>query len=128
MKQTTLIVLLISLFGLTNNLGAQTSKQAQPDAQKQKLLQEFKQNQALRKQNLRVEEENRMKQKSVAVQTDKYNHHEAEIFAKLNTETIPDDFPVYKTEYTDQQYVILMNKWYAANPSLLKKETTNEQK
>jgi hypothetical protein len=128
MKQATLIVLLITLFGLTNNLGAQTNKQAQPDPQKQKLLQDFKQNKALRNQNLRAEEENRMKEKSVAVQTNKYNHHEADIFAKLNTETIPDDFPVYKAGYTDEQYVILMNKWYAAHPSLLKKETTNEQK
>lgn len=124
MKRTTLLVLLVTTLGLTNHLFAQNAKQsADEEKERQELRRKFSQGMQARKL-----EQARLRDKSVAVQS-KYNNRESEIIAKLNTEGIPADFPVYKPEYTNEQYTIVMNKWYAANPTLLKKETTtNEQK
>jgi hypothetical protein len=123
MKQATFIVLLFLFFGLTTNLNAQTDKQqSAEEKEKQELREKFQKGMQARKM------EQRAKSQSIAVQTNKYNHREAEILAKLNTGEIPADFPIYKNEYSNEQYTILMNKWYTANPALINKESTNEQK
>lgn len=59
---------------------------------------------------------------ALQVQTSKYNNKEKEILSRLNVEIIPADFPEYKTEYTDEKYNALMQKWYSGNPSLLKNQ------
>ncbi|HXB40986.1 MAG TPA: hypothetical protein VNZ49_10625 [Bacteroidia bacterium] len=123
MKQATFIVLLFLFFGLTTNLNAQTDKQqSAEEKEKQELREKFQKGMQARKM------EQRAKSQSIAVQTNKYNNREAEILAKLNTGEIPTDFPIYKNEYSNEQYTILMNKWYTANPALINKESANEQK
>jgi len=121
MKQTKFIVLLIAFFGLTSNIEAQSAKPQDDEKEKQELSRKVKQGMHLR-------ETRQVQGSALTVQTNKYNHREAEIMDKLNTEGIPADFPVYKSEYSNEQYTILMNKWYVANPSLLKKDSSNEQK
>ncbi len=123
MKQTKFIVLLFLFFGLTIHLSAQTSKQT--------LTAEEKENQELARkfqQGMQARRMEHLQSKTTIVQSNRYNNREAEIMTKLNTDGIPSDFPIYKPEYTNEQYTILINKWYAANPSLLKKENINEQK
>ena len=121
MKQTTFIVLLASFFGLTINLNAQVNKQSAEEQEKQVLREKFQQGMQARKMQ-------QIQGATFSVQTDRYNHREAEIMGKLNTESIPSDFPIYQNQYSDEQYTILINKWYVANPALVKKESTNEQK
>ena len=119
MKQTTFIVLLIAFFGLTEKLFAQNDKQANQDEITKRRL-EYKMSHTQRTMQFPTE---------VGVNDNKYNHREKEILEKLNTDVIPAGFPEYKTELTSGQYTDMMNKWYAANPALLKKETsTNQQK
>ncbi len=115
MKSRTLIILAFLVMGVAVNLSAQTDKQKQDEITKQRL------NEGLARGN-----NNRMLAQSVdlQVQDSKYNHQEKEILAKLNTDAIPQDFPVYKSEFKQEEYTALMNKWYSANPTLLKKETT----
>jgi hypothetical protein len=116
MNTKVLFVLFLSFMGATVKLQAQT------DAKQQEETRE------LQRRVINANREKRLHQQSVLVQTTKYNHRESEIYAKLNTEVIPDDFPVYKSEYSDEQYTILMNKWYSSHPNLLKPESTNEPK
>ena len=104
-------------------LGLTTSLQAQNDAKQDE---EKKQ---LQERVINAKRQKALRERSVQTQTSKYNHKEAEILAKLNTEIIPEDFPAYKNEYSDEQYLILMNKWYASHPASLKNSTTpNETK
>ena len=124
MNSKIVFVLFLSMMGLTINLKAQTdAKQQQAEEkEKQELRQKFQKGMQARKME-------RAHQRSIEVQTNKYNHLEAEILAKLNTQSIPADFPIFQPEYTNEQYNFLMNKWYEANPSLLKKKSnTNEPK
>ncbi len=126
MKQTILLVLLFLFFGVTDlrsqneKVSAQDAKtQAEKDEITRKRI-EYKMYHLKRTSEQPVE---------VNVADNKYNHREKEIFEKLNTESIPDDFPIYKTEYTNDQYTTLMNAWYKEHPALLKKGTnTNQQK
>jgi len=121
MKQTTFIVLLIFFFGLTQNLCAQSDKQLSQDEITKRRL-EYKMSHA--KRTMDAPEE-------LGVQGNKYDHREKEILAKLNTDVIPADFPVYQPAYSKAQYTAKMEEWYAANPSLLRKEketNTNQQK
>jgi len=121
MKSKILIILLFSMLGLTVNLCAQNDKQSQQDEITKKRLQEGLQrgnNKRVMQQSVSVQE--------IAVQDAKYNHKEKEILAKLNTEAIPNDFPVYKSEYTEEEYMILMNKWYSSHPTMLKKESNKQ--
>ena len=112
------------LMGLTISLKAQTDAKQQSSEEKERLELSRKVQQGLQARS----NNERLQSKSALVQTNKYNHLEAEIMSKLNTEGIPADFPVL-SGYSNEQYTILMNKWYSANPALLKKESnTNEQK
>lgn len=107
---------LLALFlGLTVNLDAQTDAKVDNEALKQRMRQRILETKGVSQ-----------KENNAQVESVRYNHKEKEILARLNTESIPDDFPVYKTEYTDEQYTILMNKWYDSHPALLK--NNNEQK
>lgn len=67
----------------------------------------------------------RMKAFATATEAGKYNYKENEILAKLNVSSIPADFPVFKKEYTNDQYDILMSKWYELHPSLLKSKNNS---
>lgn len=120
MKQPILLVLLFLFFGVTD-LRSQNEKLTAEEKEKQELRQKFQ-------QGMQAHTMHRVHSQAVAVKTNKYNQHETEILNKLNAMSIPDDFPVYKEEYTDEQYIILMNKWYQANPTLLRNPNTNEQK
>jgi len=118
MKQTMFLVLLAAFFGLTTDLSAQSANPQDDEATKRRL--EYKMSHAKRTIEQPTE---------VVVQDNKYNHQEKEILKKLNTDAIPAEFPVYKPEYTNEQYTAIMNAWYTSNPALLKKETnTNQQK
>lgn len=117
MNSKVIFALFFSMLGLTINLQAQTDAKQQEEKKQ------------LQNRVLNAKRERSVRERSVFVQTTKYNHKESEIYAKLNTEVIPEDFPVYKSEYSNEQYNILMNKWYSAHPALLKEETnTNEPK
>ncbi len=115
------ILLFFSMLGLTINLQAQTDKQSLEEKEKQELIYTLRQGMQTRGMKT-------VQVSSVAVQTNKYNHREAEIITKINSKGIPDDFPIFKNEYTNDEYTILINKWYTANPALLKKESSNDQK
>lgn len=122
MKQTKYLVLLAACFVLPLTVLAQADKQGgNEEKEKQELRRKFQQGMQARKME-------RVQSMEVAVQTNKYNHHEEEILARLNSMGIPDDFPVYKPEYTDEQYVTLMNNWYDAHPEMLRNPSTNKQK
>lgn len=123
MNSKIFIVLFFSMLGLTVNLHAQTDKQSAEEKEKQELREKFSRGMQARKM-----EQRRAKDNSIQVQTNKYNNREAEILEKLNTGEIPADFPSYRSEYSNEQYTILMNKWYTANPTLVKNESKNEQK
>lgn len=103
---------------------AQTEKQLNEDRERQELRRKFQ-------QGMQAHKIHRAQAMRVAVETNRYNHHEEEILDKLNVMSIPEDFPVYKAEYTDAEYVVLTNKWYAAHPELLRNSKAaklNEQK
>lgn len=110
-----------SMLGLTVNLQAQSDKQSSEEKEKQVLVYTLRH--GMQTRGMKTVEVS-----SVAVQTNKYNHREAEIIAKINSESIPEDFPIFKNEYTNEEYTILINKWYTANPALQKKEFSNDQK
>lgn len=119
MNKRTFIVLCFAFMAGATNLHAQTDKQSAADEATKRRL-EYKMSHAKRVVELPTE---------VGVQDDRYNHREKEIMERLNTDAIPADFPVYKTEYTNEQYTLIMNKWYGANPALVKEKTnTNNQK
>ena len=109
MKSKVLIALFFSFWGLTIDLHAQNDKKVEE------------------KTPLLIPNGKRLKQQSLPVQSDKYHNKEQEILARLNVEIIPSDFPVYTTEYTEDQYTALMNKWYNSHTELLKKETNINQ-
>lgn len=108
--------MLIPLMGVTSAAFAQQAEKS-PDELKAHLQRRLIESHAQRSM-----------QQAIYVQPSKYNHRELEILAKLNTEEIPADFPVYKAEYTNEQYTVLMNKWYEAHPELLRKPNENEAK
>jgi hypothetical protein len=114
MKTKIVYAMFISCMGMTSAIFAQQAEK-NPDELKAQLQRRLMES--------RVQ---RTMQQAVTVQPSKYNHRELEILAKLNTEEIPADFPVYKDEYTNDQYTILMNKWYDAHPALLR--NSNEEK
>ena len=118
MKSKISIILLFSMMGVTPNLCAQNDKQQQKDEIAKQRLQES----LARGNNKRVMQQ-AIPVQEIAVQDAKYNHQEKEILAKLNTETIPEDFPVFKSEFTQDEYTAIMNKWYSTHPALIKKET-----
>lgn len=117
MKQTIFLVLLAAFFGLTTDLSAQSANTQDDEATKRRL--EYKMSHAKRSMEQTTE---------ISVNDNRYNHREKEIFEKLKSETIPPGFPLYKPEYTNEQYTKLMEEWYKANPTLLKPNTSNQQK
>ena len=115
MKSKIVITLFLAMTGITVNLCAQEAKQNQDEIGKQRLrdgLARGQKNRALAAATPVASELN--------VEETRYNHKEKEIMAKLNTEGIPASFPVYKSEYSNEEYEALMNKWYEENPELLK--------
>ena len=113
---------LVSLFAaLALSVCVQAQSQSSEEKEKQELRQKFQRGMQAR----RIEH---AQAREVAIQSNKYNHHEDEIIAKLNSIGIPDDFPVYKAEYTDDQYVGIMNQWYKEHPERLRNPVTNQPK
>lgn len=119
MKHKNYFVLLVACLGLALSARAQEAQQSSEDKEKQELRRKFLQGMQAR----RIERAQAM---TVAVQTNRYNHREEEIMAKLNIMNIPEDFPIYKPGYTDEQYIQLMNEWYNTHPHMLRNQ--NEQK
>ena len=119
MNSKIVIALFFSTLGLTANLCAQSSvKQIPQNDVTGKRLEEGM-NRANSKRTM--SQTTPVEPQEIGVKKSQYNFKEKEILAKLNTESIPTDFPVYKSEYTEEEYTSLMNKWYTANPSLVKK-------
>jgi hypothetical protein len=121
MKQSKYLVLLCACLGLSLGARAQVARQGDDEREKQELRTRFEQGMQARRME-------RVQAMNVAVETNRYNHHEEEILATLNTMGIPEDFPVYKPAYTDEQYVGIMKKWYQAHPQMLRNPNANEQK
>ncbi len=124
-----LLLALILFAGLAFRMNAQSDAKQQEPVKSQEMTpaeQEAFKNK-LKHRILEIKAAN-AQQNVIIVQKSAYNNREAEILEKLNTDVIPESFPLYKEEYTHDQYTVLMNKWYAANPTLVKKQNTNEQK
>lgn len=116
-----IIVLFFSSMGLTINLQAQNNKQTE-ETKKTELQ---KKPEPLQTAFF----EKRVKQAPGVNKPSQYKNKDQEILARLNTAAIPEDFPKYKAEYTEEKYNLLMDKWYNTHNDLLKKETnTNSQK
>lgn len=115
MKSNLLIALFISMFGITVNLNAQEIKPIPQNDPTGRRLHEGMHRAQQKRVNMVAQPV-----EQPALNTSKYNGREKEIMSKLNTDGIPADFPVYKSEYTNEEYTNLMNKWYSSNPTLLK--------
>jgi hypothetical protein len=115
MKSKIVMALFFSMIGMTVNLCAQEAKQNQDEIGKQRIRDGL-----ARGQSKRTLAQATPVAPELNVEDTRYNHKEKEIMAKLNTEGIPADFPLYKSEYSNEEYEALMNKWYEENPTLLK--------
>jgi hypothetical protein len=114
MKSKIVMMLFLVMTGMTVNLCAQEAKQNQDEIGKQRLRDGLARGQRNRALAIATPVA------GLNVEDTRYNHKEKEIMAKLNTDGIPADFPMYKSEYSNKEYDALMNKWYEENPALLK--------